>query len=123
MVDPLDIPKDTGDMLPLFSIGKNEISLHVVTDGNATAVTDSTLGFVVDVGTYRDMRFVLDVDVSWDGRKISRRYVFDKDVLVNGRNTEYVDGFVSPALEMGCFQPRSACSCHISGMLDVSFVR
>ena len=49
MVDPLDVPKDSGSTLPRLSFDGKKVVLHVVTDGNPTAQTDSTAGLALEV--------------------------------------------------------------------------
>lgn len=118
MVDPLDVPKDGGDFLPSFEESAEMVKLHVVTDGNATSVTDSTQGFVCEIEAPDDAVLELNVICIWAGHRIERKYIRTMIQLRSGQDTEYVDGFVSPAIEIGQFRNLDETICHLSGCLD-----
>lgn len=120
MVDPLDVPKDGGGLLPKYERLDDGIRLHVVTDGNATSVTDSTQGFVCEIEGRDSDRLELSVRAEWDGRVIERSYSYTVAQLREGQNTEYIDGFVSPAVEIGKFRNIFETLCHLSGTVDTS---
>lgn len=104
MVDPLDVPEDGAKMLPSYEAEGNSIHLHVFTNGNATAVTDSTQGFAIEVEGQENTTIKLDIAVKWDGHEISRSYDIPLSDLEGKEFTDYVYGFVSPSFEIGQFR-------------------
>ncbi len=115
MVDPLDIPKNPESNLPSLEKDKNEITLHLVSDGNINAVTNSTQGFILDLDGSRDTKLRLSLSVSWDGRVTEKEYLYTLDDLRGKNDTEYVDGFVSPSFQVGEFRTTGEITCHIKG--------
>ena len=101
MVDPLDVPEDASKMLPSYCFDGESVTLHVFTNGNATAVTDSTQGFVTELEWSDGAEIELSVDVSWAGMTASRRYSIPVENLEGKEFTDYVAGFVSPSFEIG----------------------
>ena len=120
MVDPLDVPADNDGFIPRFDSNESNVNLHVVTDGNATSVTDSTQGFVCEFEASDDAVVELDVSCVWAGRRIARRFSRTIAQFRTKADTEYVDGFVSPAIEMGRFVNIGETLCHLSGVVDAS---
>lgn len=118
MVDPLDTPQDAGAAIPKYVFDGSTVSLHMVTDGNPTAQTDNSNGFVLGIKPSEDAKVICEISVTWDDRTIQKRYVFPVDALTSGQLTEYVDGFVSPAIEVGKFRTVNECSCHINATLN-----
>ncbi len=118
MVDPLDVPEDSSKALPEYSAEGNTINLHVFTNGNTTAVTDSTQGFVTEIEGSDDTLIHLSVNVSWDGRKVSREYSLKLSDLDAGEFTDYVSGFVSPSFEIGRFHDVGKSLSHIHATVN-----
>lgn len=104
MVDPLDVPEDSSKALPSYSVDGDTIHLTVSTNGNATAVTDSTQGFAVQIKGCDDTKIHLSLHVIWDGRDVSKEYHMKLSDLDGKEFTDYVSGFVSPSFEIGQFR-------------------
>ena len=113
MVDPLDVPEDGSKMLPSYKAEDNGVKLHVFTNGNATAVTDGTQGFAVEIDGSDDTVISLSVDVRWDGREVHRDYEIPLTELDGREFTDYVSGFVSPSFEIGQFREIGTTLSHI----------
>ncbi|MGN0907431.1 MAG: hypothetical protein ACI4NM_09810 [Bullifex sp.] len=113
MVDPLDAPKN-GAAVPSLSFENGEVSMHAVTDGNATAQTDSAQGMVLEIDGTKSTMIICTCRVLWDGELTEKEYRFPLAELRDYQMTEYINGFVSPALEAGVFRTGSECRCHIS---------
>lgn len=120
MVDPLDAPKEGEDRTPCMVRRDDGLFLHMVTDGNATAVTDSTMGCVLELEGADDARLHIRISAEWGGRRIEREYVRSIADFRRCQETEYIDGFVSPALEMGMFRNMGETLCHLTGTVDTS---
>ena len=118
MVDPLDVPADGSAVLPHLVRNDNGVSLHVVTDGNATAQTDSSNGFVLEVDGSDDTVITLKAKVCWSGRTVEREYRYTLAELREEQTSEYVDGFVSPAVEIGRFVPVAETVAHLDAYLE-----
>ncbi len=118
MVDPLDVPEDSNSVLPHFSIDGNNISLHVVTDGNATAQTDSTNGFVIELDGNDKTEIIVKAKITWNNETFDREYKYSLSDLKKEQTSEYIDGFVSPAIEIGRFVPKSETLAHIDVEID-----
>lgn len=114
MVDPLDVPSDCGSVIPSIKQENGGVNLHVVTDGNATAQTDSTQGVALEVSGTSETVICIDADIVWNGEKLNKQYRIPLPQLLEGQVTEYVNGFVSPAIEAGKFRSRHQCMAHIS---------
>lgn len=113
MVDPLDIPEDAGKFLPEFEREDERVKVHLVTDGNLNAVTNSTQGFVLDIDGNERTRIELLLRAQWGGATIERRLTYSIDDLRDRNTSEYVNGFVSPAVEIGPFCSRSETICKL----------
>lgn len=113
MVDPLDIPKDSGSTIPNLKFNDNKVSLHVVTDGNPTAQTDSAAGLALEVEGNKDSKIIATIKVLWDDDVITKRYEFKLSELKENQQTQYIKGFVSPAIEVGLLRTNSECNAHI----------
>ncbi len=118
MVDPLDVPADGSAVLPHFSRKSDGVALHVVTDGNATAQTDSSNGFVLEIDGNDETVIEVSANVVWDGREIERKYEYSLSDLKKEQTSEYVDGFVSPAIEVGRFVPKQDALAHIDAVVE-----
>ena len=113
MVDPLDVPEDGSKMLPSYSVAGNTVHLHLFTNGNATAVTDSTQGFACEIDGNENTAVELSITVEWAGRKVSRSYSVPLSDLKEREFTDYVSGFVSPSFEIGQFRNIGTTLSHI----------
>lgn len=118
MVDPLDVPEDGSKMLPTYEVEGDSIHLHVFTNGNPTAVTDCTQGFVVELEGDDDSIITLDVKVGWDGCESVRSYAIPLSLLDGQEFTDYVSGFVSPSLEIGQFRNIGTTLSHIHAEVE-----
>lgn len=113
MVDPLDVPADPEKFLPVFETGNCQVKLHLVTDGNLNAVTDSTQGFVLDIDGNENTRIELLLRAQWGNSTVERRLTYSIDDLRDRSTSEYISGFVSPAVEIGRFRSRGETICKI----------
>ena len=113
MVDPLDVPKDSGSTLPRLSFDGKKVVLHVVTDGNPTAQTDSTAGLALEVEGNKNTKIICSVKVLWNNEIINKCYEFKLSELKETQQTQYINGFVSPAIEVGLLRTNRECCCHI----------
>jgi hypothetical protein len=111
MVDPLDIPQDAGKFLPVFEVENNQVKLHLVTNGNLNAVTNSTQGFAMDIEGNENTRIELLLRAQWGDEVIEKRLTYSIDELRDRNTSEYVNGFVSPAIEIGPFSSLSETVC------------
>ena len=86
------------------------MKLHAVTDKKPTAQTDSTDGFVI----YTDHDAILScrISVKWNGQHSIRTYGFPVSEL------EYVQGFVSPAVEVGRYRDENECIACLHADID-----
>ncbi|MDD7272241.1 MAG: hypothetical protein PUH25_10240 [Spirochaetales bacterium] len=116
MVDPLDVPKDSKSAVPEFKISDGNVFMHFMSDGNATAQTDSANGVAIE--TEVNAIICVKAKINWNGEILERSYKFPCSELLSGQLTEYVNGFVSPAIEVGRFRDMSECTCHINTVVD-----
>lgn len=103
MVDPLNIPKDIAK--PHCFKHENGIHLTCQTEGNTTPTTNSIQGFVLEVQGVSDSVVSVQVEAVWNGEVITREYRYKLQDLQLGPESEYVRGFVSPALFVSQFVP------------------
>ena len=118
MVDPLDVPADT--MAPKYSFEDGKVRLHVATDGNTTAQSDCTNGFVLDIDGNDKSVLVCKAIVEWDDNKIEKEYRFPVTLLKEEERSEYIHGFVSPAIEVGKFRQRKECNAYIHERINTN---
>jgi len=109
MVDPLDTPNECSSHLPRYSFVDKKVRLHLITNGNTTATTDTSSGFVLDIEGRKETLIRCKVTLLWEGSAIEKEYSYSLLSLQNGQQTEYLNGFVSPAIEVGIFRRRSEC--------------
>lgn len=114
MVDPLDVPANADKYLPHLERNGNEISLHLVTDGNINAVTNSTQGLAIETEGSKDTRINVSIKASWAGQSVERQYSYTLSEIRSGNTSEYINGFVSPSFDIGPFRTRSEISACIS---------
>lgn len=113
MVDPLDAPKEDDSTLPVFTRSVDGFTLHAYTDGNPTALTDTSQGVALELKGDDDTLVEVRVSAKWDGKEIEKCYSYKLSDLKDGQTTEYLSGFVSPALALSEFVPTSKTLCHI----------
>lgn len=104
MVDPLDAPLQDEREKPFFSFTNGNVTIKAATDGNRTASTNGCQGFVLETDS-GEGTIILEVTADWNGNVISRSYRYAFSQLNEGPETEYVNGFVSPAVATGPFVP------------------
>ena len=111
MVDPLDVPKQDEEERISFTFRDGKVEAIAPTDGNKTAVTNSAQGFVMELAAGKGTLH-LDVTATWRGEEIERHFSYDIASLTE-QKTEYINGFVSPALAVGRFVPVEKASSEI----------
>jgi hypothetical protein len=98
LVDPLDAPENM--QRPTFSSRTSSCVLTAMTDGNTTATTDTTQGFVVELEGTKQTVLVLDVEYLWNGIMGKKHYEYTIEELSSYSQSVYLDGFVSPAMSI-----------------------
>lgn len=119
MVDPLDVPESSDKYIPTIIRDKNKINLHFVTDGNINAVTNSTQGIVLDLYGNETTTINLSINVRWGSENISKGYSYSIDQLRDRNTSEYINGFVSPAIDIGPFRERDETLASICKDIEV----
>lgn len=120
MVDPLDTPENAGDSLPRFTRSEHGACFRIVTDGNSNAVTDSSQGFVLDIEGNERTKVKLQFRACWGDIVENRTLIFSIDDLRHRSTSEYVHGFVSPAVAIGRFCARGEVICKIERDFQLS---
>ena len=103
MVDPLNIPKDIAK--PHCFKQEDCIHLTCQTEGNTTPTTNGTQGFVLEVQGTADSVVSVQIEAVWNGEVITKKYRYKLQDLQQGPESEYIKGFVSPALFVSEFVP------------------
>ena len=109
IVDPLAKPEDK-DNVPTVVRKANSISLKARTDGNPTPTTDCTQGFSFTVDATGEYSVDIDLSAEYEGRHIEKHLSYDSKDLAEGSASEYMEGFVSPALLLSREMQLSECS-------------
>lgn len=120
MVDPLDAPKEDDSTLPVFTRAEDGFTLHAYTDGNPTALTDTSQGIALELSGNESTTIEVAVVAKWDGKTIEKKYVYNLSDLTEGQTTEYLSGFVSPAIAISNFIPTTSTLCHISTEVELT---
>ena len=118
IVDPLDKPDESADGMS-FSFSDGILHMRFRTDGNPTAVTDTSQGCVIELELGDNTFLDIHIEAIWNGCHVSRSYSFSADDMARYQNTEYISGFVSPAIEIGQFRPAADCLCSISSEIEM----
>lgn len=118
IVDPLAKSKDDG-YVPKVERKANSIVLKARTDGNPTPTTDCTQGFSFSVERNSEYSIAIDVVCEYEGKKVERHYSYDSAALSKGSASEYIDGFVSPALLLSREMDSAECSYELHRSFDV----
>lgn len=107
IVDPLDKSEDVNFIIPsLKQLNNKEVELSFSTTGNPTATTSSVQGISAEYQTNDNSKVILNISAIIDGEKINREYKYlVKDLKYN--HTEYINGFVSPAIEISRFKNKN----------------
>lgn len=115
IVDPLDEPSDTFAGAPSrarfeFLPDSHAVTLDACTTGNPNATTNVTQGFSLEISGDFQTTVLLEVQATWHDRTVRRSYAYSLTDLLYQPISEYVDGFVSPALSITSFVPLAACT-------------
>jgi hypothetical protein len=106
IVDPLESGSGSGRCPSLeWKRGSSELSFSCFTYGNLTASTDNTQQISLELEADADTIIELVLDTVSAGKSISRKLRFPVREASQPRS-EYVDGFISPAVTCGAFIPR-----------------
>lgn len=103
MVDPLNIPQDIAKP----HCFKKEDAIHLIcqTDGNTTPTTNGNQGFVIEVQGGADSIVSVQVEAEWNNESITKEYSYKLQDLQMGPESEYIKGFVSPAIFISSYVP------------------
>lgn len=117
MVDPLDIPKDSDLYIPSFSQSNDNIKMHFITDGNATSVTDSTMGCAIEIDGNEDTIIKIKMVTQWDGLTFEKEEAIQLSDLMSHSYSGYINGFVSPSFSVGKLRTISEVKCMIKEII------
>lgn len=117
MVDPLDIPKENGELPLECKREGNKVYLQATTDGNKTATTNSTQGFVLH--TKGEGKVKVSLLAEWRGETLTKEYEYDIKTLFENAQSEYLEGFVSPSFVVGPFVNIEETECQMSYESDI----
>lgn len=109
IVDPLARPED-GDDIPTVSRKANSVSIKARTDGNPTPTTDCTQGFSFSIDAAGEYSIDIDISAEYDGKSIEKHFSYSSSVLCSEGVSEYIDGFVSPAIHLSRAMDLGECS-------------
>lgn len=112
MVDPLEIPDQDDKEKTFFENKGGRVIVKAATNGNKTATTNSTQGCVIETAG-RDGKIFIKLHAQWKGYAIDKEYEYSIGDLAEAPKTEYIHGFVSPAIAVGPFTPLAEASSEI----------
>jgi hypothetical protein len=103
IVAPLDV---TDDLItkPVIERDGQHISLKCFTKGNPTTVTNTNQGFALHLNAQSTTSIKVSVIAKWDNKNINEVYTYNLEDLIEPQS-DYISGFVSPAIEVGKFNP------------------
>ena len=101
VVDPLEKPIQDDENKVFFNFSDDTVDITASTDGNRTASTNGTQGFVIEIPENKGI-LKIELTAKWNGKIIERCYSYDI-AEIKEQKTEYISGFVSPALAIGPF--------------------
>ena len=109
IVDPLARPED-GDDIPTVRRKANSVSIKARTDGNPTPTTDCTQGFSFSIDAAGEYSIDIDISAEYDGKSIEKHFSYSSSVLRSEGVSEYIEGFVSPAILLSRAMDLGECS-------------
>ena len=119
IVDPLASPED-GDAVPVVERKANAVHMKARTSGNPTPTTDCTQGFSFSVDAAGAYSIAVDVIADYEGKRIEKHYSYGSEELGKGSASEYMDGFVSPAILLSREMGIGECSYELHRTFDVA---
>lgn len=114
MVDPLETPTQDEREKTFFAKENGSVHIKAATDGNRTATTNSCQGCVIETDG-NEGKLIVSVLADWKDKHYSQIYTYDIADLKDPES-EYIDGFVSPAIQTGAFTPleKAASEIHVT---------
>ncbi len=112
MVDPLENPGQNDKEQTFFENRNGRITIKAATDGNRTATTNGTQGCVIETDGTQGKIFV-HIHAKWKQQTLEKEYVYSVEELSESPRTEYIRGFVSPAISIGPYTPLEEASSEI----------
>lgn len=103
IVDPLDDANNSNKIIPNYNkIDSKKISLNFSTEGNINSTTNSTQGISLEYNYFEDSTIKIEIEALYNGKVINKEYQYPiRDLKYT--KSEYIDGFVSPAIEIKKF--------------------
>ncbi len=108
IVDPLLIPKETMKV-PTFRQEEKSVQLSVTTMGNSGNKGDKTQGCSIEIEGNENSRIHMSIEAMVKGKNIQKEYTYRIEELLHDSISEYIDGFVSPAIYIKQFAHLSRC--------------
>lgn len=103
IVDPLDAANNSKKIIPNYNKkDPKEVSLSFSTEGNINATTNTTQGISIEYNYFEDSIINIEIEALYKNKLIKKKYNYSIENL-NSTKTEYIDGFVSPAIEIKRF--------------------
>lgn len=112
MVDPLEAPEQNDKERTSFENKDGRITIKAMTDGNKTATTNGTQGCVIETDGDTG-KVCVKIHAKWADKTIEKEYAYSIKSLSESPETEYIQGFVSPAITTGPFTPITDASSEI----------
>lgn len=127
IVAPLDQPSEL-DIRPSLHRDGNSITMRFLTRGNTNTTSDCTQGLVLETTIGEKTRIGVSVSAKWNGKTFRVEKTFSGEDLKKAGHVEYVDGFVSPAFNVGKALNSFEASCSFSrsfkaGTVSYAYVR
>ena len=113
IVAPLDRPSEQ-NIRPSMHRDGNCIELRFLTTGNINTTSDNTQGLVIETAVGEQTRIAVSADVKWNGKAFHVEKTYSGEDLIKTGHVEYVDGFVSPAFNVGKAVNSVEASCSFS---------
>lgn len=118
IVAPLDVT-DNKIIKPRIACNDNVVKLQCLTKGNPTTVTNTNQGFALHLNTTSSTDIKIKISATWNNEEINQEYLYHINDLMEPQS-EYIRGFVSPAIEIGKFNSiestKTSFTCNIEDL-------
>ncbi|MDD2407182.1 MAG: hypothetical protein PHU24_12090, partial [Sphaerochaetaceae bacterium] len=91
--------------------------LRFLTNGNPNTVTNANQGCSLEVSGTDETVIRITIHADWNGKPLAKIFNFTLKDIVDHPNSEYLDGFVSPAISIGQYVPIKACTAYFDETL------
>ena len=120
IVAPKDLNEtsiSSDEFYPTFSNDNGKIHLRFLTNGNPNTVTNANQGCSLEVSGTDETVIRITIHADWNGKPLAKIFNFTLKDIVDHPNSEYLDGFVSPAISIGQYVPIKACTAYFDETL------